>query len=113
MHLKSSLESIFKKRKQRKDKSYQEAAEARQATFTPILATCDAVFDKNAEIYFRRMAVHLSKKWNSNYSVTLSFIRARMQVCILISVSLCLRGSRTKWRGADAKDAALPKLELL
>jgi len=75
--------------------------------------TCDAVFDKEAEIYFKRLAVHLSQKWKSNYSVTLGFIRARMQLCILRSVSLCLRGSRSKWRGAGVEDgAALPKFNL-
>ena len=111
--LKSSLESIFMQRKQRKNKSYKDAAEARRATFTPILATCDAVFDREAETYFKRLAVHLSNKWNSSYSVTLSFIRARMQVCILRSVSLCIRGSRTKWRGAGVEDgAAIPKFNL-
>ena len=58
--LKSSFESIFKQRKLRKNNSYKEAAGARRATCTPILATCDAVFDKDAEIYFSRLAVHLS-----------------------------------------------------
>ena len=28
-----------------------------------LFASCDAVFDKEAKHYFRRMAVHLSKKW--------------------------------------------------
>ena len=113
--LKSSLESIFMQRKQRKNKSYKDAAEARRATFTPILATCDAVFDREAETYFKRLAVHLSNKWNSSYSVTLSFIRARMQVCILRSVSLCIRGSRTRWRRARVEDgaaSAIPKFNL-
>ena len=30
--------------------------------------TCDAVFDKEAEIYFKKLAVHRSSKWESNYS---------------------------------------------
>ena len=102
----SSLEAIFNQRKQRKNKTYKEAAEARRATFSPIIATCDAVFDKEAEIYFKRLAVHLSQKWKSNYSVTLGFIRARMQLCILRSVSLCLRGSRTKWRSGGRSSPA-------
>ena len=102
----SSLEAIFNQRKQRKNKTYKEAAEARRATFSPIIATCDAVFDKEAEIYFKHLAVYLSQKWKSNYSVTLGFIRARMQLFILRSVSLCLRGSRTKWRGAGVEGGA-------
>jgi hypothetical protein len=70
-----------------------------------IIATCDAVFDNESEIYFKRLALHLSKKWNSSYSQMVGFIRARMQVCILRSASLCLRGSRTKWRGAGIEDS--------
>jgi hypothetical protein len=102
----STLQTIFNQRKNTKRQTYSEAAEARRASFTPIIATCDAVFDKEAELYFKRLAVHLSKKWDSSYSQVLSYIRARMQICILRSVSLCLRGSRTKWRGAGVEDGA-------
>ena len=105
-----SLEAMFTVRKNVKKGHYSEAAKARRASFTPILATCDAVFDKEAEHYFKRMAVHLSKKWKCGYSHTIGYIRARMQICILRSASLCLRGSRTKWRAAGVEDAAgLPK----
>ena len=104
------LQAIFNQRKNKKRATYSKAAKARRASFTPILATCDAVFDKEAEHYFKRMAVHLSKKWKCGYSQTIGYIRARMQICILRSASLCLRGSRTKWRGAGVEDAAgLPK----
>ena len=109
----SSVESLFTTRKNKKNNLYLTAAKARRATFTPIIATCDAVFDKDSELYFKRMAIHLSKKWESIYSQTLGYLRARMQVCILRSVSLCLRGSRTKWRGAGIQDAAsLPMYNL-
>ena len=68
--------------------------------------TCEAIFDKEAETYLKNM---LPKKWNSSYAQALSYIQARMQICILQSVSLCIRGSRTKWRGAGfTDDAALP-----
>ena len=106
------LQSIFTQRKNRKISTYSEAAKTRRATFTPILATCDAVFDKEAELYIKRLSAILAKKWKSSYAKTVGFIRARMQICILRSVSLCLRGSRTKWRGAGIEDAAaIPKTE--
>ena len=107
-----SLQNLFNQRKNKKISTYSKAANARRATFHPILATCDAVFDKDAEIYIKRMGVHLSKKWKMQYSKTVGFIRARMQTCILRSVSLCIRGSRTKWRGAGVEDgAALPYID--
>ena len=108
------LQSIFTQRKSRKISTYSEAAKTRRATFTPIFATCDAVFDKEAELYIKRLSAILAKKWKSSYAKTVGFIRARMQICILRSVSLCLRGSRTKWRGAGIEDAAaIPKTEWL
>jgi len=46
------------------------------------------------------------KKWRSSYLQAITYIKARMQKCILRSVSLCLRGSRNPWRGAGFVDAA-------
>ena len=106
------LQSIFNTRKNKKLSTYSQAAKARRASFTPILATCDAVFDQDAELYIKRLSVILSKKWKSSYAKTVGFIRARLQICILRSVSLCLRGCRTKCRGASIEDAAaIPKME--
>ena len=75
------LQTIFNQRKNKKITTYSNAAMARRASFTPFLATCDAVFDKDADLYIKRLAVLLSKKWKSNYSKTVGFIRARMQIC--------------------------------
>jgi hypothetical protein len=106
------LQSIFNQRKNKKIATYSEPAKARRASFTPIIATCDAVFDKEAELYLKRLSAILSKKWKMSYAKTVGFVRARMQICILRSVSLCLRGCRTKWRGVGAEDAAaIPRID--
>ena len=60
----SSVESLFTTRKTKKNNLYLTAAKARRATFTPIIATCNAVVDKDSEFYFKRMAIHLSKNGN-------------------------------------------------
>jgi hypothetical protein len=101
-----SLETIFESRKAIKQQRYSETAEARRASFTPFIATCDAVLDREAEGYLRRLAILLSEKWESSYSRTVAWVRARMQICILRSVSLCFRGCRVKWRGAGLEDNA-------
>jgi len=75
----SSLETIFSQRKNKKIQTYSKAAIARRASFNPIIVTCDAVFVKEAEIYLKKLVVHLSKTWESNYSHTIGYIRARMQ----------------------------------
>ena len=93
------LQAVFETKKKIKKDKYDAIAASRRASFTPIIVTCEAIFDKEAETYLKRLATILSKKWNSSYAQALSYIRARMQICILRSVSLCIRGARTKWRG--------------
>ena len=101
-----SLEALFDQKKRTKKDKYSKAAAERRASFTPFIATCEAIFDREAETYIKRLATILSKKWKSSYSQAITYIRARMQVCILRSVSLCIRGSRNPWRGAGFVDAA-------
>ena len=75
----------------------------------PILATCEGILDREAEAYVKRLAFHLSKKWDKTYSQIVFWVRARLQLCILKSVSNCFRGSRSKWRGGNILDgAAMP-----
>ena len=71
-----------------------------------VLATCDAVLDKEPEVYFKRLSAILAKKWKSSYAKTVGFMKACMQICILRLVSLCLRGCRTKWSVAGIENAA-------
>ena len=85
---------------------YNDAVEHKRGSFTPIFATCEGILDHEAEAYVKRLALHLSKKWDNNYSQTVFWIRARFQMCILKSVSNCFRGSRTKWRGGNIEDGA-------
>ena len=59
---------------------------------------------REAEIYIKQVGVHHFKKWKSQYSNTVNCLYARLQLFILRSVSLCLSGFRTKWRGAGASD---------
>ena len=66
------LKTVFQQRKNKKLETYSETAKARRASFHPIPA-------------------NFSKKWNSCYSHVVGFIRARMRICRLKAVNLCLR----------------------
>ena len=66
-----SLESTFQMKKHIEKTKYCQAAEARRASFAPIFASCEAVFDNEAEVYFKRLATILSKKWSSYSSKAL------------------------------------------
>jgi hypothetical protein len=108
----SSLEALFTAKRNLKKKMYCQAAESRRASFTPIIATYDAIFDREALAYFKRLASILSQKWGLSYSATAGWLNARIQICILRSTSMCLRGSRSKWRGAGLEDGAGVNLAL-
>ena len=61
-----TIDSVFNAHKDLKRKTYAEAAEHKRASFSPILATCDGVFDFEAKAYTRQLAVLLSKKWSKS-----------------------------------------------
>jgi hypothetical protein len=48
-----------------------------------VIATCEAIFDIEAEVYIKKLASLLAHKWKKGYSVIACYIRARMQVAIL------------------------------
>ena len=106
-----SLETIFDNHRNQKKQLYAAEVEHRRGSFTPILATCEGILDREAEAYIKRLALHLSKRWEKQYSKIVFWVRARIQICILRSVSNCFRGSRTKWKGGTVDDgAAIPEI---
>ena len=107
-----SLEAAFNIHRNEKKNKYSEEVAHRRGSFTPIIATCEGILDREAEAYVKRLAHHLSKKWGKSSSKTIFWVRARMQMCILRSVSNCLRGSRIKWKGGNVEDgAAIPSFQ--
>ena len=56
------LTKVFEHKRNIKKQTYSKAAEAKRATFTPFIATCDAALDKEAETYIKHLASLLSKK---------------------------------------------------
>jgi len=59
-----NLQTIFDARKRLKKETYSAIAAAKRASFTPIIATCEAIFDREAEVYMKRLATLLSKNGN-------------------------------------------------
>ena len=99
-----SLETAFNIHRNEKKAKYNDAVAHRRGSFTPVIATCEGILDRDAEAYIKRLAFHLSKRWDKSYSQVVFWVRARVQICILRSVSNCFRGSRTKWRGGNILD---------
>eukprot|EP00731_Ephydatia_muelleri_P020324 Em0013g51a len=86
---------------------YKKAVEDRRGTFTPFVLSVDGLLHKEASHFIKHMATALSSKWDKAYSITSSYIRSRLAFARVRAVSLCLRGSRTKWRsGLEFDDGA-------
>ena len=111
-HANKTLHTIFESHRNEKKQLYNSAVLDRRGTFTPFIASCDAILDVEAEHYVKRLSSQLADKWRKIYPQVTAWVRAKIQICILRSVSLCLRGSRKKWVSSVIVDgAALPKFE--
>ena len=107
-----SLDAAFNIHRNEKKNKYSAQVEQKRGSFTPIIATCEGILDREAEAYVKRLAFHLSKRWEKSYSQTLFWVRARLQICVLRSVSNCFRGSRSLWKGGNVEDGVgIPKFE--
>ena len=60
-----------------------------------------------------RSAEKIAIKWKKSYPEIAGWVRTRLSFAILRATTLCLRGSRTKWRSGAAIDdgAGLPDVE--
>ena len=102
-----SPESILESGAQDKKRIYKQAVEVRRGTFTPFVTSVDGLLHREAEHFLKRMATCVASKWKKSYAQTCGYIRARLSFAIIRAASLCLRGSRVKWRsGLGFEDGA-------
>ena len=105
---------ILESSSQAKKRMYKKAVEDRRATFTPFVLShlypictfrlsVDRLLHKEASYFLRHMATALSK-----FSITSSYVRSRLAFAGDRAVSLCLRGSRIKWRSGLGFDDGVP-----
>ena len=80
----------------------------RRGNFTPIVLSVDGLLHREAEHFLKRMAANLAHKWEKAYSQTCGYVRARLAFAIIRATSLCLRGSRVKWRSELGMDDGAP-----
>ena len=99
-YMNTPITTLLENQRNDKKKTYNSAVQMGRRTSKPFITSCDAILDIEAEYYLKRLSSYLSEKWEKSYSEGIGWVRARIQVCILRSVSLCLRGSRTKWISA-------------
>ena len=72
------------------------------------MLSVDGLLHREAEHFLKRMAANLAHKWEKPYSQTCGYVRARLAFAIIRATSLCLRGSRVKWRSGLGMDDGAP-----
>ena len=50
---------------------------------------------REAIVFYRRLADHLSRRSSTSYSQTLAFIRCTLSFSLIRSATMCIRGSRS------------------
>ena len=90
--------SILSSDEEEMKRKYNDAAEARRASFTPLVVSVDGVLGQEAECFIQLLADKIAQKWKTTYAEVAGWIRARLSFAILRVTNVCLRGSRTKLR---------------
>ena len=103
-------EAVLESAAKEKKRIYQKAVDDCRGQFTLFVVSVDGLLHREPNHFMKHIAASLAMKWEKSYSETVSFVRMRLSFAILRSASLCLRGSRVKWRcGLGFDDgAALP-----
>lgn len=93
---------ILTQEKEKRDK-YESACSDQRRDFSPFVVTTDGLLGPAAKEIVRKLAQILARKWDSQYSVVCSFVRARISVAIARATNRCIRGSRI-----STKNISLP-----
>ena len=92
-----SHQKILKKQEKEKKSKYAEKCAERRRDFTPLCFTADGCMGAEANAAAKLLATLLSAKWNRTYSEVCGYVRSRLSIALIHSVSMCLRGERTSY----------------
>jgi len=93
-----SMKVLEKAAKRKKDK-YLEACRERRRDFIPMAYSMDGLAGKEARAAEKRLASLLASKWDRPYSEMACFVKTRMSLSIVRSISMLLRGCRSStWK---------------
>ena len=94
-----SLSSTYKKHERIKIIAYeQRVREIERGSFlqfTPLIMSLTGGLSNAANVFFKRLALMLSEKWDQPYSSTLTWMRCKLSFTLLRSSIQCIRGARS------------------
>ena len=90
-----NIEDAFKKHEEEKKRKYnRRVLEVEKATFTPLVFSTMGGMGQEAENFTKRVAALISIKRDIPYSECVSYIRRKLNFCLLRTVLIALRGYR-------------------
>ena len=90
----TSVPSLYRRHEAQKKREYGDRVrEVEQASFTPLVFATTGGMGREAIVFYRRLADHLSRRGSTSYSQTLAFIRCTLSFSLLRSATMCIRGS--------------------
>ena len=87
---------VLKSHEQTKKKKYLEVCKETRRSFTPLVFSVDGLPSSETSAATKRLASHLSRKWGRQYSEVCGYVRSRLQLSLVRSSHVCLRGERHK-----------------
>jgi len=92
----TSITSLYRHHEAQKKREYGERVrEVEQASFTPLVFSTTRGMGREAIVFYRCLADHLSHCGSTSYSQTLAFIRCTLSFSLLRSATMCIHGSRS------------------
>ena len=88
------VEALLKQHEKAKVDLYKASVEAKGRLFLPFVISTDGVIGEEGRKMMGWLGNRLAKKWGKDRSIVMSYIRARMSVAIVKSVSASIRGDR-------------------
>ena len=91
-----------------KKRVYCLAVEDRRGNFTPFVLSVDGLLQCEASHFVKGLSANLASRWEKPLSDVLTYVRSRLLFASVRSASMCLRGSRIKWRSGLGFDDGAP-----
>ena len=79
-----------------KKRKYSGVCKELRKDFVPMVYSVDGMAGSDARAAEKQCAAYLAVKWRRQYSEMVHFVRVRMALALARSVSLCIRGSRSR-----------------
>ena len=103
-----SPKSVLHSPEVEKKTKYSDACQERPMSFTPLVVSVDGMLAPEFASFLRRIGEALPTKWEKPYSKTMSWEKCRLSFAVLRASSVCIGGTRTKWRSLGSDHDFLP-----